>query len=163
MEDVFRRTELISMDKPITARLMVRTTGRNINYQQNQQVEEEEQPEQMQQDENEAENENEQEHEQPYMHYEAPDAGFQNNFGEQQQQGFQQINEALANMKIQQEKFYESMQNTQAQYLEELKALKTRQDELWSQQNHFYHTMRTLKKKWPKKSKRSRNTKSIKH
>ncbi|MED6175626.1 hypothetical protein PIB30_080173 [Stylosanthes scabra] len=35
------------------------------------------------------------------------------------------------------------MQNTQEQYLEELKALKTRQDDLWSQQNHFYHTMRT--------------------
>ncbi|MED6136985.1 hypothetical protein PIB30_060827 [Stylosanthes scabra] len=84
----FRRTELIFVDKPITARLM--------------------------------------EHEQPYMHYEAPDAGFQNNFGEQQQQGFQQINEELSNMKIQQEKFFENMQNTQAQYLEDLKALKTR-------------------------------------
>ncbi|MED6199288.1 hypothetical protein PIB30_074566 [Stylosanthes scabra] len=46
------------------------------------------------------------------------------------EQGFQQINEELANLKIQQEKFFESMQNTQAQYLEELKALKTRQDDL---------------------------------
>ncbi|MED6172962.1 hypothetical protein PIB30_054863 [Stylosanthes scabra] len=35
------------------------------------------------------------------------------------------------------------MQNTQAQYLEELKALKTRQDELWSNQNNFYQRMRT--------------------
>ncbi|MED6139976.1 hypothetical protein PIB30_088799 [Stylosanthes scabra] len=36
-----------------------------------------------------------------------------------------------------------SNKKTQAQYLEELKALKTRQDDLWSQQNHFYQTMRS--------------------
>ncbi|MED6151552.1 hypothetical protein PIB30_083615 [Stylosanthes scabra] len=121
----FRRGELILVDKPIIARVMVRTRGRNTNYNQNQQ-EEEDQLEPMQQDENEHEHEaeNEDEHEQAYMHYEAPDAGFQKNFGEQQQQGFQQINEELSNMKIQQEKFFENMQNTQAQYLEELKALK---------------------------------------
>ncbi|MED6177179.1 hypothetical protein PIB30_095551 [Stylosanthes scabra] len=79
----FRGGELILVDKPITARVMVRTRGRNTNYNQNQQ-EEEEQPEPMQQDENEAQNEDEQEHEKPNMHYEAPDAGFQKNFGEQQ-------------------------------------------------------------------------------
>ncbi|MED6163678.1 hypothetical protein PIB30_082317, partial [Stylosanthes scabra] len=87
------------------------------------------------------------EHEQPYMHYEAPDAGFQNNFGEQQQQGFQQINEELSNMKIQQEKFFENMQNTQAQYLEEVKTLKTRQDDLWSNQNNFYNKIRIEQEK----------------
>ncbi|MED6152123.1 hypothetical protein PIB30_088907 [Stylosanthes scabra] len=85
----FRGIELISVDKPITAKFMARTRGRNINYQQNQPVEEEDQPEPMQQDENEHEHEheseNEDEHDQPYMHYEAPDAGKmlwsnQNNF-----------------------------------------------------------------------------------
>ncbi|MED6115156.1 hypothetical protein PIB30_087519 [Stylosanthes scabra] len=74
-------------------------------------------------------------------------AKFSEQFGEQQQQGFQQINEELSNMKIQQEKFFENMQNTQAQYLEELKALKTRQDELWSNQNNFYNRMRTEQEK----------------
>ncbi|MED6135827.1 hypothetical protein PIB30_050320 [Stylosanthes scabra] len=64
----FRGTEYIPIDKPITARVMVRTRGRNINYQQHE--EEEDQPEPMQQDEN----EDEQEHEQPHMHFEAPNA-----------------------------------------------------------------------------------------
>ncbi|MED6115506.1 hypothetical protein PIB30_091247 [Stylosanthes scabra] len=71
----------------------------------------------------------------------------ENNFGEQQQQGIQKINEGLANLKIQQEMFFESMQNTQAQYLEELKELKTRQDDLWSNQNNFYHRMRIEQEK----------------
>ncbi|MED6148886.1 hypothetical protein PIB30_057247 [Stylosanthes scabra] len=114
----FRAGELILVDKLIIARVMVRTRGRNTNYNQNQQ-EEEEQPEPMQQDENEAENEDEQEHEHQTCI-------MKHLMQEQQQQGFQQINEELSNMKIQQEKFFENMQNTQAQYLEELKALKTR-------------------------------------
>ncbi|MED6163938.1 hypothetical protein PIB30_084910 [Stylosanthes scabra] len=42
------------------------------------------------------------------------------------------------------------MQNTQAHYLKELEALKTRQDDLWSQQNHFYHTMRTQQEEMAK-------------
>ncbi|MED6128023.1 hypothetical protein PIB30_093596 [Stylosanthes scabra] len=34
------------------------------------------------------------------------------------------------------------MQSTQAQYLEELKAVKTRQDELWNNTNKFHHQIR---------------------
>ncbi|MED6151088.1 hypothetical protein PIB30_078897, partial [Stylosanthes scabra] len=34
------------------------------------------------------------------------------------------------------------MQKTQAQYLDELKALKTKQDEMYTQQNNFYHQIR---------------------
>ncbi|MED6212700.1 hypothetical protein PIB30_086103 [Stylosanthes scabra] len=82
-------------------------------------------------------------HGQPYMHFETPNANFQNTFQEQQQQGFQQLNEQLSNMQLQQIQFFENMQKTQAQYLEELKAFKTRQDELWSNQNNFYQRMRT--------------------
>ncbi|MED6161222.1 hypothetical protein PIB30_058684 [Stylosanthes scabra] len=129
----FRGTEFIPVDKPITARVMVRTRGKNINYQQHE--EEEDQPEPMQQDEN--------QEEQQDMHFKAPNADFQNTFQEQQQQGFQHLNEQLSNMKLQQMQFFENMQNTQAQYLEELKALKTRQDELWSNQNNFYQRMTT--------------------
>ncbi|MED6115638.1 hypothetical protein PIB30_092592 [Stylosanthes scabra] len=71
----------------------------------------------MQQDENEAKyvNKDEQQHEQPYMHFKAPNADFHNTFQEQEQQ----------------------------EYVEELKAFKTRQDELWSNQNNLYQTMRT--------------------
>ncbi|MED6174772.1 hypothetical protein PIB30_072164 [Stylosanthes scabra] len=46
----FKGTELISMGKPITARMMARTRGRNVNLQPNQPVEEEDQPEPMHQD-----------------------------------------------------------------------------------------------------------------
>ncbi|MED6178339.1 hypothetical protein PIB30_106680, partial [Stylosanthes scabra] len=34
------------------------------------------------------------------------------------------------------------MQSTQAQYLEELKAVKIRQDELWNNTNRFHHQIR---------------------
>ncbi|MED6213152.1 hypothetical protein PIB30_090484 [Stylosanthes scabra] len=99
----FRGSELISVDKAITARVMVRTRGRHIDYHQNQQVEEEEEQIQQPENENEAEYENQAEEEQPTMHFEATNAGFQNNFGEQQQQqGFQQLNEELSNMEMQQ-------------------------------------------------------------
>ncbi|MED6198595.1 hypothetical protein PIB30_067905 [Stylosanthes scabra] len=61
---------------------------------------------------------------------------------EQQQQGFTLLNEQLASMQIQQQIFFESMHSTQAQYLEELKAVKTRQDELWNNTNKFHHQIR---------------------
>ncbi|MED6225903.1 hypothetical protein PIB30_098073 [Stylosanthes scabra] len=61
---------------------------------------------------------------------------------EQQQRGFTLLNEQLASMQIQQQTFFESMQSTQAQYLEELKAVKTRQDELWNNSNKFHHQIR---------------------
>ncbi|MED6214640.1 hypothetical protein PIB30_105192, partial [Stylosanthes scabra] len=57
-------------------------------------------------------------------------------------QGFQSINEELSNMKIRQDQFFENMQNAQAQYLEELKALRTKQDDMYTQQNNFYHQIR---------------------
>ncbi|MED6115272.1 hypothetical protein PIB30_088836 [Stylosanthes scabra] len=46
------------------------------------------------------------------------------------------------NNKKQQQTFFENMQNTQAQYLEELKAVKARQDELWNNTNKFHHQIR---------------------
>ncbi|MED6188992.1 hypothetical protein PIB30_091239 [Stylosanthes scabra] len=125
----FRGTELISMGKPITARMMARTRGRK---------EEEDHPEPMHQDW--AEDEQHQDHEQP--HYEAHDSGFQSFYREKQHQGFQSINEELSNMKIQQEQFFRNMQNAQAQYLEELKALSTKQDDMCTQQNNFYRQIR---------------------
>ncbi|MED6212290.1 hypothetical protein PIB30_081869 [Stylosanthes scabra] len=48
----FKGTEYIPIDKPITARVMVRTRGRNVNYIQDQHMEEEQ--DHVQQNENEA-------------------------------------------------------------------------------------------------------------
>ncbi|MED6163701.1 hypothetical protein PIB30_082586 [Stylosanthes scabra] len=61
---------------------------------------------------------------------------------EQQQQGFTLLNEQLASMQIQQQTFLESIQSTQAQYLEKFKAVKTRQDELWNNTKKFHHQIR---------------------
>ncbi|MED6189741.1 hypothetical protein PIB30_098932 [Stylosanthes scabra] len=45
-------------------------------------------------------------------------------------------------MQLQQQQFFENMQNAQAQYLEELKTVKARQDELWNNTNKFHHQIR---------------------
>ncbi|MED6186853.1 hypothetical protein PIB30_070669 [Stylosanthes scabra] len=45
-------------------------------------------------------------------------------------------------MQLQQMQFFENMQKTQAQYLDELKALKTKQDEMHPQENNFYRQIR---------------------
>ncbi|MED6141357.1 hypothetical protein PIB30_102607, partial [Stylosanthes scabra] len=71
-----------------------------------------------------------------------PEAGFQQIYWEQQQQGFNLINEQLAGMQIQQQQFFENMQSTQAQNLEELKTVRARQDELWNNKNKFHHQIR---------------------
>ncbi|MED6137421.1 hypothetical protein PIB30_064881 [Stylosanthes scabra] len=39
---------------------------------------------------------------------------------------------------------FENMQNTQAEYLEELKTVKARQDELWNNTNKFHHQIRKV-------------------
>ncbi|MED6138803.1 hypothetical protein PIB30_077929 [Stylosanthes scabra] len=52
------------------------------------------------------------------------------------------LQNSLASMQLQQQTFFENMQNTQAQYLEELKSIKTRQDELWNNTNKFHHQIR---------------------
>ncbi|MED6202510.1 hypothetical protein PIB30_106322 [Stylosanthes scabra] len=51
---------------------------------------------------------------------------FQQTMMEQQQQGFNSINEMLARMQLQQQNMFQGLQTTQNQYLEELRALKTR-------------------------------------
>ncbi|MED6163438.1 hypothetical protein PIB30_079926, partial [Stylosanthes scabra] len=74
--------------------------------------------------------------------FQQPEAGFQQNYWEQWQQGFHLINKQLTGMQLQQQQFFENMQSTQAQYLEELKTIKARQDELWNNTNKFHHQIR---------------------
>ncbi|MED6224485.1 hypothetical protein PIB30_084542 [Stylosanthes scabra] len=61
---------------------------------------------------------------------------------EQQQQGFSSINEILAGMQLQLQTMFQGLQTTQNQYLEKLRALKTRQDEFFSNQNNQYNMIR---------------------
>ncbi|MED6201202.1 hypothetical protein PIB30_092609 [Stylosanthes scabra] len=50
-------------------------------------------------------------------------------------------------MKIRQEQFFENMQKAQSQYLEGLKSLRTRQDEMVNQQNNFYRQIKREQEK----------------
>ncbi|MED6188265.1 hypothetical protein PIB30_084313 [Stylosanthes scabra] len=50
-------------------------------------------------------------------------------------------------MKIRQEQFFENMQKAQSQYLNELKSLRTRQDEMVNQQNNFYRQIKREQEK----------------
>ncbi|MED6113969.1 hypothetical protein PIB30_075729 [Stylosanthes scabra] len=50
-------------------------------------------------------------------------------------------------MKIKQEQFFENMQKAQSQYLDELKSLRTRQDEMVNQQNNFYRQIKREQEK----------------
>ncbi|MED6150945.1 hypothetical protein PIB30_077510 [Stylosanthes scabra] len=50
-------------------------------------------------------------------------------------------------MKIRQEQFFENMQKAQSQYLEELKSLRTRRDEMVNQQNNFYRQIKREQEK----------------
>ncbi|MED6174671.1 hypothetical protein PIB30_071210 [Stylosanthes scabra] len=137
----FKRSELIPQDKLITAKLMETTRfGRNVQVQQHNEEEEEDQPmPQFEGGNEEDHNQGKHQHFQPQYHQ---DEGFQQYYMEQQQQGFTLLNEQLASMQIQQQTLFENMQSTQAQYLEELKAVKTRQDELWNNTNKFHHQIR---------------------
>ncbi|MED6163329.1 hypothetical protein PIB30_078805 [Stylosanthes scabra] len=91
-----------------------------------------------------AEEDHHQYHDRP--HFEAYESNFQQ-YKEDQQQGFQFLNEELASMKIRQEQFFENMQKAQSQYLEELKSLRTRQDEMVNQQNNFYRQIKREQEK----------------
>ncbi|MED6125170.1 hypothetical protein PIB30_066187 [Stylosanthes scabra] len=142
----FRNTDQVQVARPITAKVMTTIRGRIINQPQNQPNEEDEDNydaeylytnhEQGQEMEYEAEMQYEGAgiEEDNYQHQEQPNfAAYESNFQqykEDQQQGFQFLNEELASMKIKQEQFFENMQKAQSQYFDELKALRTRQDEM---------------------------------
>ncbi|MED6213369.1 hypothetical protein PIB30_092469 [Stylosanthes scabra] len=67
---------------------------------------------------------------------------FQQTMMEPQQQGFNSMNEMLVGMQLQQQNMFQGLQTTQNQYLEELRALKTRQNEFFSIQNNQYNMIR---------------------
>ncbi|MED6215312.1 hypothetical protein PIB30_112299, partial [Stylosanthes scabra] len=116
----FRNSEQIQIARPIIAKVMTTTRGRIINQPQNQPMEEDE-------DNHDAENLYTNHEQNQEMHYEAAGAeedncqyqeqpnfvAYESNFQqykEDQQQGFQFLNEELASMKIRQEQFFENMQ-----------------------------------------------------
>ncbi|MED6137410.1 hypothetical protein PIB30_064806 [Stylosanthes scabra] len=120
----FKDGEKIQIAKPITAKVMTTIRGRIINQPQNQPMEEDEddndaenrfanhdQDQEMHFEAAGAEEDHQQYHDQP--HIEAYESNFQQ-YKEDQQQGFQFLNEELASMKIRQEQFFENMQKAQS-------------------------------------------------
>ncbi|MED6189886.1 hypothetical protein PIB30_100373 [Stylosanthes scabra] len=130
----FRNTDQIQVARPITAKNQPMEEDED-NYDAENLYTNHEQGQEMHY-EAEMHYEGDEGEEKNYQHQEQPNfAAYESNF---QQQGFQFLNEELASMKIKQEQFFENMQKAQSQYLDELKALRTRQDEMVNQQNNFY-------------------------
>ncbi|MED6116267.1 hypothetical protein PIB30_098512 [Stylosanthes scabra] len=153
----FKDGEKIQIARPITAKVMTTIRGRIINQPQSQPMEEDEddydaenrftnhdQDQEMHFKAAGAEEDHHQYHDQP--NFEAYESNFQQ-YKEDQQQGFQFLNEELASLKIRQEQFFENMQKAQSQYLEELKSLRTKQDEMVNQQNNFYRQIKREQEK----------------
>ncbi|MED6115416.1 hypothetical protein PIB30_090322 [Stylosanthes scabra] len=64
-----------------------------------------------------------------------PYQDFQQNFESQYHKDLQGIEEHLSSMQFLQQAFYEDMQKSQAEYMEEVKAIKAKQEELWNNTN----------------------------
>ncbi|MED6212240.1 hypothetical protein PIB30_081400 [Stylosanthes scabra] len=71
-----------------------------------------------------------------------PYQDFQPNFESQYHQDLQGIEEHLSSMQFLQQCFYENMQKSQAKYMEEVKEIKAKQEELWNNTNRFHAQIR---------------------
>ncbi|MED6153276.1 hypothetical protein PIB30_100327 [Stylosanthes scabra] len=119
----FRNTDQIQVARPITAKVMKTTRGRIINQPQNQPNEEDED------------------------NYDAEYLYTNHEQGQEMEYEAKMQYEELASMKIRQEQFFENMQKAQSQYFDELKALRTRQDEMVNQQNNLYRQIKREQEK----------------
>ncbi|MED6127766.1 hypothetical protein PIB30_091294 [Stylosanthes scabra] len=137
----FKRTSKIPEEKLITAKRIESTrVPRNI-------------PQQQQDDDDEDEpmpqarggNEEEQEQQQ-HQHFQQPPQqpyqDFQPNFESQYHQDLQGIEEHLSSMQFLQQCFYENMLKSQDEYMEKVKAIKAKQEELWNNTNRFHSQIR---------------------
>ncbi|MED6150828.1 hypothetical protein PIB30_076280 [Stylosanthes scabra] len=67
-----------------------------------------------------------------------PFPDFQPHYESQYHQDLQGIEEHLSSMQFLQQSFYESMQKSQADYMEEVKQIKAKQEEMWNNTNRFH-------------------------
>ncbi|MED6160988.1 hypothetical protein PIB30_056437 [Stylosanthes scabra] len=137
----FKRTTRIPQEKPIMAKRIESTRlPRNVPHQQ-QDKDDEDQPMPQAEGGNE-EDQNQQQYHQfqqpPQQHY----PKFQQNFENQYHQDLQGIEEHLSSMQFFQQSFYENMQKSQGDYMEEVKAIKAKQEELWNNTNRFHSQIR---------------------
>ncbi|MED6159280.1 hypothetical protein PIB30_040885 [Stylosanthes scabra] len=82
------------------------------------------------------EEEEEQQHHQNFQQPpQQPFPDFQPHYESQYHQDLQGIEEHLSSMQFLQQNFYENMQKSQAEYMEEVKQIKAKQEEMWNNTN----------------------------
>ncbi|MED6224678.1 hypothetical protein PIB30_086395 [Stylosanthes scabra] len=88
----------------------------------------------------------EEEEQQQNQHFQQPPQqpyqDFQPNFESQYHQDLQGIEEHFSSMQFLQQSFYENMQKAQAEYMEEVKQIKAKQEEMWNNTNRFQSQIR---------------------
>ncbi|MED6116876.1 hypothetical protein PIB30_104479 [Stylosanthes scabra] len=150
----FRGTEYIPESRPITSTIMKTVRGAVLVLRRHQEPEIGDQDQEMHDyvPEHEAgvDNwaDNDAQYEQQQHHYYEPEQQqqpqfvsyadfqtFQQQHMAQQQQNFQSMTEMMNNIQIETLNYFEEFKNQQSSYLEELKAMKERQEELFANQN----------------------------
>ncbi|MED6178248.1 hypothetical protein PIB30_105728, partial [Stylosanthes scabra] len=131
------RTSKIPEEKLITAKRMESTRiPRNL-------------PQQQQEDDDEDEpmpeaggGNEEEEEQQQHPNFQQPFPYFHPHYESQYHEDLQGIEEHLSSMQFLQQSFYENMQKSQADYMEEVKQIKAKQEEMWNNTNRFHSQIR---------------------
>ncbi|MED6176466.1 hypothetical protein PIB30_088471 [Stylosanthes scabra] len=141
-----RRTTKISEEKYITAKQMELTRiPRNLPQQQ-QEDDDEDEPMPQAGGGNEEEEEQQQHQDfQQLPHQPFPD--FQPCYESQYHEDLQVIEKHLSSMQFLQQSFYENMQKSQADYMEEVKQIKAKQEEMWNNNNRFQSQFRQVQER----------------
>ncbi|MED6198365.1 hypothetical protein PIB30_065674, partial [Stylosanthes scabra] len=91
-------------------------------------------------------NEEEEEQQQQHHHFQQPPQqpyqDFHLNYESQYHQDLQGVEEHLSSMQFLHQSFYENMQKSQAEYMEEVKQIKAKQEEMWNNTNRFQSQIR---------------------
>ncbi|MED6214299.1 hypothetical protein PIB30_101712 [Stylosanthes scabra] len=137
----FRRTSKIPEEKLITVKRMESTRiRRNVPPQQQEDDDEDEQMPQA------GGGNEEEEEQQQHQHFQQPPQqpyqDFQPNYESQYHQDLQGIEKHLSSIQFLQQSFYENMQKSQAEYMEEVKQIKAKQEEMWNNTNRFQSQIR---------------------
>ncbi|MED6221557.1 hypothetical protein PIB30_055950 [Stylosanthes scabra] len=137
----YRRTSKISEEKYIIAKRMESTRIPRSLPQQQQGDDDEDEPMPQVGGGNKKEEEQQQHHnfQQPPQQ---PFQDFQPRYESQYHEDLQGIEEYLSSMQFLQQSFYENMQKLQADYMEEVKQIKEKQEEMWNNNNRFQSQFR---------------------
>ncbi|MED6112855.1 hypothetical protein PIB30_065523 [Stylosanthes scabra] len=136
----FRRTSKIPKEKYITAKRMESTRiPRNLPQQQGDDDEDKPMPQAGGGNDEEEEQQQHHDFQQPPQE---PFSNFQPRYESQYHEDLQGIEEHLSSMQFLQQSFYENIQKSQADYMEEVRQIKAKQEEMWNNNNGFQSQIR---------------------